>query len=161
MNYFKIFNIKETFNINRDELSRKFHYLQRKFHPDMNMKNSNYKKDIKKKSYKINIAYGILKNPIKRAEYIIKINCTNKLYKKNICNKKFLIYYFNINNKIENLEKDPKNKKKINNILKIIKEKKNKYYKKIDVYIRKKEWKKSKNILTKLKFLNKILNKKI
>ncbi|WP_343154779.1 Fe-S protein assembly co-chaperone HscB [Buchnera aphidicola (Pseudoregma panicola)] len=159
MNYFKIFNIKEEFKINYNKLSKNFHKLQRKFHPDMNINIDD--KNIKNKSSEINIAYRILKNPIKRAEYIIKINCSKNIYEENICNKKFLLYFFKINKKIENLEKNiRKNKKKINKILEKIKVKKKKYYKKIEKYIKNKKWIKSKNILIKIKFLNKILKKK-
>ncbi|WP_343184035.1 Fe-S protein assembly co-chaperone HscB [Buchnera aphidicola (Ceratovacuna keduensis)] len=160
MNYFKMFDIKEEFKINYNKLSKNFHKLQRKFHPDMNIKIFN-NKNIKNKSAEINIAYRILKNPIKRVEYIIKINCNKKLYEKNVCNKKFLLYYFEINKKIEKLEKKNKNKIKIKKILEKIKKKQKKYYKKIEIYIKKKKWEKSKNILIKIKFLNKILKKKM
>ncbi|WP_343189943.1 Fe-S protein assembly co-chaperone HscB [Buchnera aphidicola] len=159
MNYFKIFNIKENFKIDYKKLSRNFYKLQKKFHPDMNIKNIKYGKTEKNKSVEINNGYKILKNPIKRAEYIIKINNLKIFKKKEICTTKFLIYIFKLNKKIEKIKKSKKYKKEKKQLLKNIKKKKHMYYKKIYINIKNKKWEKSKNILTKLKFIKKIISK--
>ncbi|WP_343189086.1 Fe-S protein assembly co-chaperone HscB [Buchnera aphidicola (Chaitoregma tattakana)] len=159
MNYFKLFNIEEKFKINYKTLSKEFYKLQIKFHPDKNIKQSKNIKNFIQKSIIINNAYNILKNPIKRAEYIIRKNYSKKTNKYHIYDHKFLLYYFNLNNKIEETNKKFNNKKKLKKILKEIKKNKLKYYEKINIYIKKKQWKKSEKILIKLKFLQKILNK--
>ncbi|WP_343188215.1 Fe-S protein assembly co-chaperone HscB [Buchnera aphidicola (Ceratoglyphina bambusae)] len=159
MNYFKLFKIDESFKLDKKKLSKKFYKLQKKFHPDMNIKKT--KEEIKnnlKKSILINNAYNILKNSYKRAKYIIEINYSKKHEKKNY-NLKFLNYCFNINDEIEKEYKNEKREKKLIKILNEIKKKKKKYYVRIERYLNKKRWKKSKKILIKLNFINKIYKK--
>lgn len=63
-NYFALFDILPTFNINFDELERKYIELSKEFHPDVNKGKF---EDIAN----INKAYEVLKSPLKRAEYLL------------------------------------------------------------------------------------------
>lgn len=70
--YFALFEVKPTFNINFDELEQKYIELSKKFHPDVNKGEF---EDIAN----INKAYEVLKSPLKRAEYLLNFfNVENK-----------------------------------------------------------------------------------
>lgn len=68
MNYFEIFNLEISANINFDELETKYLAFQQQFHPDKATT-----KDIEK-SILLNEAFDVLKNPIPRLSYILKLN---------------------------------------------------------------------------------------
>lgn len=70
-NHFENFSLTVSFNIDKQELERKYLEFQQKFHPD----NSD-SADIAK-SISINESYAVLKNPIKRASYILQLNGIN------------------------------------------------------------------------------------
>ena len=65
------FSLTISFNIDKQELERKYLEFQQEFHPD----NSD-SADIEK-SISINESYAVLKNPIKRASYILQLNGIN------------------------------------------------------------------------------------
>lgn len=70
-NYFLIFDLPIKFDIDLDDLERKYLNFQLEFHPDK--LNPNQKNQIQN-SITINEAYQTLQNPISRAEYILKLN---------------------------------------------------------------------------------------
>lgn len=65
-NHFATFALPTRFNIDLDELEKKYFELQKNFHPD--------KSDEIERSISINSAYEILKNPLKRASHILQLN---------------------------------------------------------------------------------------
>lgn len=67
-NYFEIFELKEKFEIDLDELEAKYFSLQQQFHPD--------KASVAEieNSIEANKAYEVLKNPLRRALYILKLH---------------------------------------------------------------------------------------
>lgn len=67
-NYFEIFAFTPSFEIDLDELEKKYLEFQRQFHPD-----SASTADIEQ-SIAINEAYKILKNSLSRASYILQLN---------------------------------------------------------------------------------------
>ena len=74
MNYFEIFSLEEKFTINVDQLAERFQTIQKSIHPDRFTHASSQEKSIAvKKSTAVNDAYQTLKNPIKRAEYLLKM----------------------------------------------------------------------------------------
>ena len=71
-NYFTLFEIEPTFNIDLSELEKKYIELSRKFHPDIN--EGQFKNIVN-----INKAYEVLKSPLKRAEHVLDLsNIRNK-----------------------------------------------------------------------------------
>jgi molecular chaperone HscB len=73
LNHFAKFNLPIKFNIDLDDLENKYLDFQLKFHPDKLIADPDSEDKIKN-SIAINEAYQILQNPIKRAEYILKLN---------------------------------------------------------------------------------------
>ncbi|WP_168464430.1 Fe-S protein assembly co-chaperone HscB [Wolbachia endosymbiont of Ctenocephalides felis wCfeT] len=63
-NYFSLFEIEPAFNVNSEELERKYIELSRKFHPDVNDGQFG-------NIASINKAYEVLKSPLKRAEHLL------------------------------------------------------------------------------------------
>lgn len=74
VNYFELFGIKQTFDIDLKELDQKFYQLQRKLHPD-NFESFDDDELVRisniYSSY-VNDAYLILKSDFERARYILK-----------------------------------------------------------------------------------------
>jgi molecular chaperone HscB len=68
-NYFKKFNLPIRFQINLQELEANYLKLQQQFHPDFALD----KTGAEINSILINQAYQILKNPLKRAIYLLQL----------------------------------------------------------------------------------------
>lgn len=72
MNYFKLFNLEQKFSIDIDNLSECYQTIQRTVHPDKFAHATKQQQLVAvKKSTLVNDAYQTLKNPLKRAEYIL------------------------------------------------------------------------------------------
>ncbi|MDT0604703.1 co-chaperone HscB [Thalassotalea castellviae] len=74
MNYFEIFGLDISFSLDLKQLSERFQAIQKSVHPDRFTHASNQDQMLAvKKSTAVNDAYETLKNPIKRAEYILSL----------------------------------------------------------------------------------------
>lgn len=74
MNYFEIFGLDISFSLDLTKLSDVYQTLQKKVHPDRFAHASSQEQlAAVKKSTLVNDAYQTLKNPLKRAEYILTI----------------------------------------------------------------------------------------
>lgn len=77
MNYFQIFGIEEKFNVDTKHLAQVYQSLQKSVHPDRFAHSSAQEQTLAvQKSSLINDAYQTLKNPLKRAEYMLKVRGT-------------------------------------------------------------------------------------
>ncbi|QCI22419.1 Fe-S protein assembly co-chaperone HscB [Buchnera aphidicola] len=158
MNYFTLFDLPETFNINKKLLSKNFYKLQLQFHPDLFMNDSTFKKKmILEKSIEINKGYKILKNFSSRAIYFLSLRGF-KISKETVIlkNHSFLIEYFSFYEELENLKKNNFDEVLLNNFLKDITTKITKYQKLIELEFNKKNFKKATIIIEKLLFFEKI-----
>ncbi len=74
MNYFQLFDIENSFDVDLQNLSSRYQALQKAVHPDKFAHASEQEQRIAvQKSAQINDAYQTLKNPLKRAEYILTL----------------------------------------------------------------------------------------
>jgi molecular chaperone HscB len=72
VNYFQLFGIENSFDIDLQNLSSSYQALQKAVHPDKFAHASEQEQRIAvQKSAQINDAYQTLKNPLQRAEYIL------------------------------------------------------------------------------------------
>ncbi len=72
MNYFQLFNIEVSFDVDLSQLSQTYQTLQKAVHPDRFANASSQEQLLAvQKSAEINDAYQTLKQPLKRAEYIL------------------------------------------------------------------------------------------
>ena len=77
MNYFQLFALDEHFDLDLNELSTVYQTLQKTVHPDRFAHSSAQEQLIAvQKSSTINDAYQTLKDPLKRAEYMLKLRGT-------------------------------------------------------------------------------------
>lgn len=74
MNYFALFGIEESFDVDTDKLSEIYQALQKKVHPDKFAHASSQEQLLAvQKSAQINDAYQTLKQPLKRADYMLTL----------------------------------------------------------------------------------------
>jgi molecular chaperone HscB len=74
VNYFEIFGLDISFTLDLKKLSERFQAIQKSVHPDRFTHASSQDQMLAvKKSTAVNDAYETLKNPIKRAEYILSL----------------------------------------------------------------------------------------
>ncbi len=73
-NYFQRFDLEESLNIDLDMLEEKYLSLQSKFHPDKLIdKNKEDRVNLEMNSILFNEAYEVLRRPIARAIYFLKL----------------------------------------------------------------------------------------
>ena len=73
-NYFEMFSLKVSFDVNTAELSEKYRALQQAVHPDRFASASDQEKRISvQKASLINEAHQVLKSPQRRARYLIEL----------------------------------------------------------------------------------------
>jgi molecular chaperone HscB len=74
LNYFQLFAIEVSFDVDINQLSQSFQSLQKAVHPDRFAHASSQEQLLAvQKSAEINDAYQTLKHPLKRAEYILTL----------------------------------------------------------------------------------------
>ncbi|AIF81594.1 co-chaperone HscB [endosymbiont of Acanthamoeba sp. UWC8] len=74
LSYFDVFRLSENYNIDIKQLDTKLFELQRCFHPDKFINQSLIEQSIAlNNSALINQAYKVLKTPLLRAEYLLKL----------------------------------------------------------------------------------------
>ena len=79
MDYFQLFDIEQTFNINIEGLTERYQTIQKSVHPDKFAHASSQEQLLAvKKSTLTNDAYQTLKNPLKRAEYLLTLRGVNQ-----------------------------------------------------------------------------------
>ena len=72
-NPFPILNLEQSYSLNLETLEKHYFSEQKKYHPDQySQKSDQEKAEALKKSTAVNQAYLILKNPLLRAEYLMK-----------------------------------------------------------------------------------------
>lgn len=77
MNYFQLLGLEHTFTIDQHKLSTNYQQLQKAAHPDRFANASSQEQLLAvQKSSTINDAYQTLKNPLKRAEYMLTLRGT-------------------------------------------------------------------------------------
>jgi molecular chaperone HscB len=74
VNYFQLFNIEVSFDVDLNQLSQTYQTLQKAVHPDKFAHASSQEQLLAvQRSAEINDAYQTLKQPLKRAEYILTL----------------------------------------------------------------------------------------
>lgn len=74
VDYFTFFGLPRKLNIDAAALEREFYALSRKLHPDANAGHDSREQEWSlEQSSRLNDAYRILKDPIRRTEYLLKL----------------------------------------------------------------------------------------
>ncbi|WP_272674778.1 MULTISPECIES: co-chaperone HscB [unclassified Providencia] len=75
MDYFTLFGLTPTYDIDSEQLTLRFQDLQRQYHPDRFATCSEQEKmQALQKAATINAAYQALRHPLKRAEYMLSLH---------------------------------------------------------------------------------------
>ena len=106
-NFFKLFNIEISVDINKSDLDEKVKILQNNFHPDKFTNGSDFEKRLALQiSSYINDGYKVLGDIVLRVEYILKINNFNKDESTTINDIDFLQEQIMYNELIESLKEN-------------------------------------------------------
>jgi len=109
-NFFELFNIEISVDINKSDLDEKVKILQNNFHPDKFTNGSDFEKRLALQiSSYINDGYKILGDIVLRVEYILKINNFNKDESTTINDIDFLQEQIMYNELIESLKENLEN----------------------------------------------------
>jgi len=74
VDYFRFFGLPRKLNIDTSTLEREFYSLSRKLHPDIYAGSKSQEQEWSlEQSSRLNDAYRILKDPIRRTEYLLKL----------------------------------------------------------------------------------------
>jgi len=109
-NYFQLLGVKESFDIDLQDLSTNYKKLQIQIHPDKNVNASPHEKrlSIQTSAY-INQAYNVLKDRTRRAEYLLEIkNIEINDEQDTISDTQFLVHQLKLHEELENLLRNDK-----------------------------------------------------
>ncbi len=74
VDYFKFFDLPQKLNLNAGVLEREFYSLSRKLHPDIYARHESQEQEWSlEQSSRLNDAYRTLKDPIRRTEYLLRL----------------------------------------------------------------------------------------
>jgi len=77
-NYFELFGLPSDFRLDLDELSLRYRDLQKVVHPDKFASASEHEQRVAMQSATlVNEAYAVLKDPLKRAQYLLSLKGRN------------------------------------------------------------------------------------
>jgi len=109
-NFFELFNLDISIDINKSELDERVKILQSKFHPDKYVSGSDLEKRLALQiSSHVNDGHKILSDIVLRIEYILKINNFIKDESKTINDINFLKEQIEYNELVESLGEDSDN----------------------------------------------------
>lgn len=106
MNYFELFEIPVTFEVQSALLKRTFYELSRKFHPDFHTSSEEQEK-VLEKSTQINEAYRILSDENARMKYILSIFSDFEEKGNEALPQDFLMEMMDWNETLDDLEENP------------------------------------------------------
>ncbi|RLA08365.1 MAG: Fe-S protein assembly co-chaperone HscB [Gammaproteobacteria bacterium] len=153
-NYFYIFNLKPTCNIDLIKLKQLYQDLQKKYHPDNYATSTDEtKQKAVHNSSLINIAYKTLNTPILKINHIFEIQGIDVKNDKNPIDIEFLSQHITLQDQISSSKK---NATTINAIKNKINTEYDEYLNNICTLIAKKEYYKSLSLFKELQFIDKI-----
>ena len=154
-NPYEIFNLKQCYLIDNEELELKYYHLQNIFHPDKFINSAEKEKEISAyESSNINNAYNLLLNNVDRIKILLKLKGynTNSNSEKSFTDKNLLEEIMELQNRcmsVENENEKVKIKTEIVEKIRIIESE-------INQNFEKKEFFEIKNLSVKLSYLEKI-----
>ncbi|WWO99353.1 MAG: Fe-S protein assembly co-chaperone HscB [Candidatus Dasytiphilus stammeri] len=157
MNYFKIFGLPINFKLDTKLLEARFYDLQRKFHPDRYLKNSEDKFDVLTKSALVNQAWKVLSNPLSRAEYLLLLHGfdVNSEQHNNLMDTNFLKLQFDLREELENIEQKAC-LKELSNLANRIESSISKIHYQIEQEMESQNWDKAANTLRQIRMFTKL-----
>ena len=102
MDYFEIFGLPPVLNLDLSELEKRFYELSRKYHPDFHNDGSHTEQEkALRMTARLTDAYRTLKDPTRRAEYLLESN--GFIIDRSKVPKTLLMEVFDINEELERI----------------------------------------------------------
>jgi molecular chaperone HscB len=113
VDYFSYLGFKKQLNLNLDELEHRFFELSKEYHPDYFSNGSEVEKEISmERASFLNSAYKVLKDPISRAKYLLKLEWGEVSEDKKKVPPEILMEVMALQEKIEEITSEIDNNKK-------------------------------------------------
>jgi molecular chaperone HscB len=157
-NYFQIFNLRQNFSIDLETLTASFQTLQSSYHPDKFVaQNDINSRQAMQVSSLINEAYQALKNPIKRAIYIMQLNGVN-LDTETDTNMDidFLMEQMELRETMDAIPLDESGLDQIDGIALTVKKQLKQMMERVESLFEKQAWSEARALLREVQFMNKI-----
>lgn len=107
-NYFEIFDVPKTYDVDQKGLLKRYLGLQRKFHPDRYIASSEAEKRINMQWVaEINLAFETLSDDLKRSIYLLKLN-GDELEENPTLEKGILLKQIELREDLEEIKRDSK-----------------------------------------------------
>ena len=107
MNYFELYDLPLSFQIDSALVKKKFYELSKRYHPDFYVNESDEKQaEILELSTLNNKAYQILSDPLKRIEYVLSLNNMLADGDKYVLPQDFLMDMMDVNEALMEMEFD-------------------------------------------------------
>lgn len=107
MNYFELYNLPISFQIDNALVKKKFYELSKRYHPDFYVNESDEKQaEILELSTLNNKAYQVLSDPLKRIEYVLSLNNMLADGDKYVLPQDFLMDMMDVNEALMEMEFD-------------------------------------------------------
>ncbi|KAI4454371.1 iron-sulfur cluster co-chaperone protein hscb [Holotrichia oblita] len=108
-NYFKVFNLDVTYDVNQKALTNSYRKMQSVLHPDKFSNKSDIEKEISAEySSLVNKAYNTLQTPIKRAIHLLSLNNETISEDNKSDNPEFLMEMMEVNEEIDEADSPEK-----------------------------------------------------
>jgi molecular chaperone HscB len=151
MTHFELMRVNQEYSIDLNELERTFYDMQRKFHPDRFIrKSAQGRLNAQLYAASLNEAYSVLKSPLKRAEYILKLHGCDKEQN----DPELLMEVMELREQISELQ----GMTAIENMKKSLKNKSDKIIDNIGASFKKDDYAAAKNHCLYLKYIEKMMN---
>ncbi|KAJ8985187.1 hypothetical protein NQ317_018216 [Molorchus minor] len=156
-NYFKVFDLDENFDVDRQILRNRFRKLQSLLHPDKFSNRSSEEQQISADySSLLNKAYSNLNVPLKRAEHLLKLRGGSVGESQTVDDPEFLIEIMSLN---EEMEEASTNIEKLKDLNKKNRAQSESISKAIDENFKNNDISKAKENVIKLKYFNSLSNR--
>ncbi|MDO8994504.1 MAG: Fe-S protein assembly co-chaperone HscB [Daejeonella sp.] len=107
MNYFELYDLPLSFQIDNTLVKKKFYELSKRYHPDFYVNESDEKQaEILELSTLNNKAYQVLSDPLKRIEYVLSLNNMLADGDKYVLPQDFLMDMMDVNEALMEMEFD-------------------------------------------------------
>ncbi len=106
-NYFELFNLETSFNVDERDLKLKYYKLNREYHPDFyTLESEEKQQEVLKMSSLVNTAYKTLSDPMSRMKYVLQLEGFVGENEKYELPQSFLMEMMDINEAIFDLQMD-------------------------------------------------------
>lgn len=155
-NYFQLLNIESQFNIDSKLMTQNFRRLQSVVHPDKFGNKSN-EEQVKSAEWSalLNKAYATLSHPLKRGEYMLRLEGVEIPEKNESVNPEFLMKIMEKNEMVAEL----KTKKDIDVFLEFIQIDLKEFYEQLGSALDKKDYEGALDVLTRIRYFNNLEQK--